>query len=313
MAVDAETRARQLGQQHGQQQQTPFGDLLDEGSAELMAALGETSPTSKANHDARDRMIAAYAAAWRDETGRPYPGYVHPDTPLTSRQPCCRYHGAGGREDQPCTDRLPARFSLTADDGLETSAADMTEALAAASADTGGHARTRQQREEQAMTEQDTTARRFTLDESKARKWLEKVVAAYEWDMYGEGDEPTRPEGDDLPGIGQDWQAADPGNEDDIYRLVRQAVDGEIIGRPDDKYDLDFEYVADEDGGYYYFLVRIGYRLKLASLACEMRKIDGRDESGVAAALAVLNEAVNSANGVLANLDEYVTSRAAAS
>ena len=153
------------------------------------------------------------------------------------------------------------------------------------------------------MSEQTTTAQRFTLDETKATEWLKRAVSV--WDGTAEDDNGA----DELPQISSKWQAADPGEENTVFHLVRGAVDGEIIGRPDDNHDLDFEYVDDEDGGYYYFLVRVGWQLKLASHAYEMRKIDGRDESGVAAALAVLREAVNSANGVLNNLDLYVASR----
>lgn len=144
------------------------------------------------------------------------------------------------------------------------------------------------------------TSQRFTLDEGQAREWLESEAAKHDDGPYDNG----------LPGIGDDWRAADPGNENDIFNLVRGAVDDGIIGRPDDNYDVDFEYVDDRDGGYYYFLIRIGHQLKLASHAYEMRKIDGaRDKAGTGAALAILNEAVRSANGVLADLDEYVTSR----
>lgn len=145
-----------------------------------------------------------------------------------------------------------------------------------------------------------TTAPRFTLDEDKAREWLDKIIAANEQDDYA---------GELLPEINGNWQAADPGNEDSVFLLVRHAVDGEIIGRPNGNYDLDFEYVDDSDGGYYYFLIRIGYGLKLASHAYEMRKIDGRDDHGLSAALAILREAVRSANGVLSDLDEYVAAQ----
>jgi hypothetical protein len=148
-----------------------------------------------------------------------------------------------------------------------------------------------------------STEQRFTLDEDRAVEWLERAVSVYEGTAADDDD------AENLPQITGDWQAADPGNENDIFHLVRHAVDTGIIDRPGDNYDVDFEYVDDEDGGYYYFLVRIGYQLKLASHAYEMRKIDGRDEAGVTAAIAILREAVRSANGVLGNLDEYVTSR----
>jgi hypothetical protein len=135
-----------------------------------------------------------------------------------------------------------------------------------------------------------TTAQRFTLDEDKAREWLQ-------------------PEGDGgLPEITEDWEPLSTDNEIDIYNLVHDAGEAGIIGKPDD-YDLDFEYVDDGDGGYYQFVIRIGVRLKLTSRSEEMRKLGERDATGTAAALAILREAVETANTELYNLDEYVASR----
>jgi hypothetical protein len=169
-------------------------------------------------------------------------------------------------------------------------------------------------------------AQRFTLNEDKARNWLRHAAAAY---MAGAcGDEPPpdlegpRPEGE-LPEIDDCWNPVDPGNESVVYQLVRCAVDAGIIGKPatppspggpgtgdPDDWDLDFEYSDDSDGGCYYFLIWLSYRLKLATQAVEMRKLGERDAIGVAAALAILIEAVTSANATLEALDDYATARA---
>ncbi len=171
------------------------------------------------------------------------------------------------------------------------------------------------------------SVQRFTLDEGKARNWLRHAAAAYMADEYGE--EPTgilegpRPEGE-LPEIYDDWNPEAPGNEGDVYQVVRCAVDAGVIGKPatppypgsagasaPGDWDLDFEYVDDSDGGYYNFLVWVGLRLKLATPTAEMRKLGEREAVGVAAALAILTEAVASANRALEALDEYVADRVA--
>jgi hypothetical protein len=177
-----------------------------------------------------------------------------------------------------------------------------------------------------AMTQISTPeVQRFTLDEDKAGNWLRHAAAAYMADVYGE--EPTdkpkgpRPAGE-LPEIYDDWNQVAPGNEGDVYQVVRCAVHAGIIGKPAtppyqgragassaDDWDLEFEFVDDSDGGCYYFVVRLGFRLKLATSAVEMYKLGERDSTGAAAALAILIEAVASANRALDALDEYVADR----
>lgn len=142
-------------------------------------------------------------------------------------------------------------------------------------------------------------AARFTLDKDAAAKWLRQAVK-----QYGEPDP-----GQDFPEIDNHWNPVEPDEETEVFQLVRRAVDQGIISKPDQDTDLDFEYVEDGDGGYYHFMVYIGYRLKLAGHSYEMRKLGERDAIGVPAALAILEEAVTEANFVLNNLDEYVTSR----
>ncbi len=149
------------------------------------------------------------------------------------------------------------------------------------------------------MSEQTTTAQRFTLDKDAAKKWLRHAVK-----QHGEP-EP----GQDLPEIDNHWNPIDPDEEIEVYQLVRRAVEQGVIGKPGEDYDLDFVYAADDDGGSYLFIVYIGLYLKLASRQVEMRKLGERDAIGVPAAMAILDEAVAAANWALTHLDEYVSSR----
>jgi hypothetical protein len=140
---------------------------------------------------------------------------------------------------------------------------------------------------------------------------------------YTNGNEPTvdlegpRPEGN-LPEIDDEWEPRDSGNEMEVYDLVRDAIDAGIIGTPADEtingkteqLDLEFVYSNDSDGGVYYFIVRLGIRLKLATLFEEMRRLGEPDSIGITAALAILAEAVISANATLDALDEFVAARA---
>lgn len=163
--------------------------------------------------------------------------------------------------------------------------------------------------------------RRFTLDEDRAHIWLRHAVAAHV--AYINGDQPPAglegfsPSGN-LPEIDDDWDPRAPGSEVDVYDVVRDAVDAGIIGTPVDetvhgrteKWDLEFIYSDDSDGGGYYFIVRLGLDLKLATLFEEMRRLGERDATGVAAALAILTEAVTLANATLDALDAFVAARA---
>jgi len=164
-------------------------------------------------------------------------------------------------------------------------------------------------------------ARRFTLDQGRALNWLRHAAAA---SMACDcGDEPPpglegpRPAGE-LPDIYDGWNPVAPGNESDVWHLVRCAVDAGIIGKPEtqdpdsEDWDLDFAYSDDGDGGSYFFLIWVGLQLKLATGAEEMRRLGQRDATGIDAALAILDEARTSANATLDALDGYTACRAAA-
>jgi hypothetical protein len=65
--------ARTLGRIHGHGSVTPYGDLADAGSADLMTALGETGWTTEENFPRRLAMLDAYREGWEQEAGRYYP------------------------------------------------------------------------------------------------------------------------------------------------------------------------------------------------------------------------------------------------
>lgn len=164
--------------------------------------------------------------------------------------------------------------------------------------------------------------RRFTLDKGRARTWLRHAAAAATSTADPDGGEPPaglegpRPDGE-LPGIYDGWNPVDPGNESDVWHLVRCAVDAGIIGRPEthnpdsEDWDLDFAYSDDSDGGSYFFLIWVNLQLKLATRAEEMRRLGQRDATGIDAALAILDEARTSANATLDALDRYMARPAA--
>lgn len=163
--------------------------------------------------------------------------------------------------------------------------------------------------------------RRFTLDPHRARTWLLHAVAAH--GAPSNADEPPgdldgpHPDGH-LPELHDTWDPREPGSETDVGAMVRDAVDAGIICTPADEringkigqWDLDFVHFDDGDGGAYCFMLRLGAHLKLATFFEDMRKLGEPHATGITAALAVLTEAVTSANATLAALDTFVAARA---
>lgn len=158
--------------------------------------------------------------------------------------------------------------------------------------------------------------RRFTLDEDRARNWLRHAVAAHTGTGHAppfNDTEPARPAGD-LPEIDNDWDPRAPGTEQDVSTLVRTAVVAGIIGSPTsrtadgsvERWDLEFNYSDDLDGGGYHFTIAPRGGLKLATFFEEMRKIGEPDATGIPAAMAILAEAVTSANATLYALDDFI-------
>ena len=153
---------------------------------------------------------------------------------------------------------------------------------------------------------------RFGLNRPGARIWLNRAVAVYMAAINGE--EPPaalEPEADiwELPEIDRSWNPRDPDEQAEVFRLVSSAVEAGIIRTPPDT-DLDFEPLPSNDGDDYQFQVYVGrYRLTLTSHTEAISRLGEPGATGVAAALAVLEEAVRSANGVLDDLDTYISSR----
>jgi hypothetical protein len=143
----------------------------------------------------------------------------------------------------------------------------------------------------------------FTLDEAKAYKWLTRhMTAISKTGQAASGKEFTA-------GIGLQWRASDDGAITDVSDLVHDAVTNGYIACPPGV-NVDFDVIADDgDGpGYRWFVTvnRAPAYLTLASLheeACHLG--DPHAGPGVSSAFAVLREALDQANLLLAQLDAY--------
>lgn len=109
-----------------------------------------------------------------------------------------------------------------------------------------------------------------------------------------------------------EFAPADPGREDDCYRLVDIAQTVGLItgtGLQVNTYlfnGLAFEYVDDSDGGYYFLRLDAGPTLRLASTCTEMRKVPGYAEAaGMDAVIALLADAAATADGLRRQLLAY--------
>lgn len=143
------------------------------------------------------------------------------------------------------------------------------------------------------MTGTPAPSQRFALDTPRAESWLRGEATANAED----------------PGIDDEWDPRSFEQEGTVYLLVRYAVDAGIISRPSGA-DLDFDHVRASDGVSYRFLVDAeDGLLELVSPIGKMRHIGEPGITGIPAALAVLEEAVWSANDVLDSLDEAAARR----
>lgn len=143
----------------------------------------------------------------------------------------------------------------------------------------------------------------FMLHESHAREWLTRVVVINELGECG----PDSQMDTDPPPITMTWQPRAVGEEDGTFLLVRAAQEaGALHGPPG--VELDFEYVDDGDGGYYRYILRLAdpRPLLLASPPEEMARLGEPDAIGLNAAMAILAEAVETANQLLTDLAAYV-------
>jgi hypothetical protein len=132
-------------------------------------------------------------------------------------------------------------------------------------------------------------AARFTLDEDQARAWLARIVAC--WEMGCDLDD----DGSPVPVISPRWDPRVPGEETDVWRLVRAAVEADVIGCPAGM-DVDFVAIGTENGSYYHYAVDVTKAVTLQSYGSEIRKLGDPEAAGVEAALSILREAVSRSN-----------------
>ena len=148
----------------------------------------------------------------------------------------------------------------------------------------------------------DLTAR-FALDEAAPRQLAEGIFAA--------GSADASP-GGSAPRFGAAWDPRGYGEEDTVRQLVRYAADHGIITCPPGM-NLDYIFDPDDgDGGSYRFTVVIGHNLTeqvtIPSWPTEMCRLACGDDTGVAAAVSILTEAVDRANGRLNRLAALISS-----
>jgi hypothetical protein len=152
---------------------------------------------------------------------------------------------------------------------------------------------------------------RFHLDDIAARIWLQQVVVESEAD--------AREDVDSLDGftLYESWLAAEHSVNGDgprVGQLLGYAVAQGCLTQPDGM-ALAYEEDAGADTEGYWWLVLIGSgndQIRLLSPFHSMSDLGGdSDLSGAAAALAVLQEAVEAVNAELNVLDAYVAARTA--
>lgn len=142
---------------------------------------------------------------------------------------------------------------------------------------------------------------RFELDEAKAAELLAAQVAQYErW----EASRTTEPAELEIGG-GYDPRDCYVDAGCDTTAVVTFAWDHGLITGPG---VIDFDYYDGDDAGYAWIISLDGpSRLQLSGGFGETRYL-GDGSKGTEGALAVLREAVDTANEVLGNLDAYAAS-----
>jgi hypothetical protein len=141
---------------------------------------------------------------------------------------------------------------------------------------------------------------RFQLDEAKAAGYLAAQVAQFERWEANRGSKPAELE------IGSEYDPRDYNDEGyDTSSVVTCAWEAGLLTGPG---VIDFDYYRTEDPGYAWMVTLDGpWRLQLSGGFSETRYL-GDGSKGAAGALAVLREAVETANEVLGNLDAYAAS-----
>ena len=159
------------------------------------------------------------------------------------------------------------------------------------------------------MTTETTSPARFALDREAATAWLTLAVAASEAGEYPATDD----EGRELPDICEGYQPTDDYETGGTtWTLVSSAHAAGIITGPGEVW-FDFSRTSDGETGYTWVLhieASDGHALRLASFYDDLRHCgDGGGARGIPAALAVLREAANAGNDLLADLDAYVAAQ----
>lgn len=148
----------------------------------------------------------------------------------------------------------------------------------------------------------------FILHEEEARNWLTELVVAHEIDVgFGERS-PMRSA--DIPPIGMAWRPMDLGEEDGAFLLVRAAQEAGLITSTE-RMTIAFEFIDDGDEGVFRWLLDVvaPTPLKLATMSEAMTVLVESEASGIAAAIAILREAVQAANLLVQQLSDYVAAR----
>ena len=146
---------------------------------------------------------------------------------------------------------------------------------------------------------------RFILDETRALPWLACAIEHHESGQ-------TPPEDEHLPEISEHYCPDFDDDGAETYSLIAPARDAGIITGPGGT-EVYFDYSrSDGECGYVWLMYVNGPgSLKLSTYYAKMRHLgDSGADTGIQAALAVLNEAVASANELLDDLDAFVSARA---
>lgn len=146
----------------------------------------------------------------------------------------------------------------------------------------------------------------FVLNEQIAREWLTRMMLAGELGDLAP-DYATSPETETY--IGLAWRPRDPGQEDAVAWLIGQAQEAGVVFHPDWA-EVSIGYVDDGNDWCYQFFLTVNSPLTL-TLAAQPREMSllGGDavSSGVNAAIAVLQEAVEVGNVLVGQLTAFIS------
>jgi hypothetical protein len=141
---------------------------------------------------------------------------------------------------------------------------------------------------------------RLTVDQSRARGWLDAAVTAYEADL-DPVPERVASDREQLPEISGRWKPGAVGEEEILTQLVMLAGQAGMITSPAGM-KLEFRQSDDNYGAYYWFQLGVGREVELASPVRELHTLCDRNLAGAEAALSILHQAVTAANEILDGL-----------